>query len=71
MFNKRITDIKTENYVWCQEYWFEIDLKYRACVTKALRTGDIKTILFILRIIDKKGRMLCTGADVFIPSMPH
>ncbi len=54
MFNKRITDIKTENYVWCQEYWFEIDLKYRVCVTKALRTGDIKTILFILRIIDKE-----------------
>jgi hypothetical protein len=30
-------------------------------------TGNIKTILFILRIIDKEGRMLCTGAEAFIP----
>ena len=27
-------------------------------VTKALRTGNIKTVLLILRIIDKEGRML-------------
>ncbi len=40
-------------------------------MTKVLWTGNIKTVFLILRIIDKEGRMLCTGADAFIPSVIH
>jgi hypothetical protein len=39
-------------------------------VTEALKTSNIKTVLFILRTIDKEGRKLSTSDDATYILMP-
>jgi hypothetical protein len=40
-------------------------------VTEALKTSNIKTVLFILRTIDKEGRKLSTSDDATYILMPE
>ena len=40
-------------------------------MTEALKTSNIKTVLFVLRTIDKEGRLDTVDDDTYIPSPKH